>query len=148
MSFDSICRQFNCQKCSSYEECGGCLKNCGKPFNGLCLASEIIKERGYEGYQIFKSKIIDEINNLGIKDLKVYDLNLLSGSYVNLEYELENGSKVKLLKDNDVYLGQQIERENNERCYGVVVTFKYLLVCEYGCKGRNPEIILYRKLNY
>ena len=49
MSFDSICRQFNFQKCSSYKECGGCLKNCGKPFNGLCLASEIIKERGYEG---------------------------------------------------------------------------------------------------
>lgn len=148
MSFDSICRQFNCQKCSFYEQCDGCFKNCGKPFNGFCLSSEIIKERGYEGYQIFKSKIIDEINNLGIKDLKVYDLNLLSGAYVNLEYELENGSKVKLLKDNDVYLGQQIERENNERCYVVVVTFKYLLVCEYGCKGRDPEIILYRKLNY
>lgn len=85
---------------------------------------------------------------MGIKDLKFEDLNLLSSSYVNLEYELENGSKVKLLKDNDVYLGQQIERENNERCYGVVVTFKYLLVCEYGCNGRDPEIILYKKLNY
>lgn len=106
MYFDSICGQFNCQKCSSYKQCGGCLKICGKPFNGLCLASEIIKERGYEGYQIFKSKIIDEINNLGIKDLKVEDLNLLSSSYVNLEYELENGTKIKLLKDNDVYLGQ------------------------------------------
>lgn len=94
-----------------------------------------------------KDKLIGIINDLGIEDLKINDLNLLSGSYVNLEYELENAIKVKFLNDNDIYLGQQIERKNNDRCYGVVANLSHLLVCEYGCNGIEPELLIYKKIN-
>lgn len=86
------------------------------------------------------------INGLGIKGLRVQCLNLVPASYVNLEYGLENGGKVRFLCDGEVVLGQQIERDDSDRCYGVVVTLSYLLVCEYGCGGSDPEILLYRKL--
>ena len=86
------------------------------------------------------------INGLGIKGLRVQCLNLVPASYVNLEYGLENGGKVRFLRDGEVVLGQQIERDDIALCYGVVVTLSHLLVCEYGCGGSDPEILLYRKL--
>ena len=36
---------------------------------------------------------------------RVEKLNALVGSYVNLEYPLPNGAKVKILDDNVTYLG-------------------------------------------
>ena len=44
-----------------------------------------------------------------------------------------------------VYLGSQVEKHNSDRCYGLVADDNYLLVCEYGCNGVEPEIILYKK---
>ena len=64
---------------------------------------------------------------------------------MNLEYTLANGQTVKLLKDNYIYLGSQIEVPGRDRCYGVVADKKYILVCEYGCNGAEPENILYKK---
>lgn len=49
-------------------------------------------------------------NSLGINGLEVHDLNLLNGFFVNLEYTLENGQSVKLLEDNNVYWGNQINK--------------------------------------
>ena len=46
----------------------------------------------------------------------------LNGFYVNLEYPLPNGQSVKLLEDNKVYLGNQIEIQGSSRCYGIVRT--------------------------
>ena len=89
--------------------------------------------------------MISEFNDLNIKELKVTDLNLLNGYFVNLDYPLANGQSVKLLEDNNVYLGNQIERSNSDRCYGIVADDTYMLVCEYGCNGTDPEIILYKK---
>lgn len=131
----------------AFNKCGGCIKNCGKPFSGNCVASDIILNKGFSEFIKYKDKLIGIINNLGIEDLKINDLNLLSGSYVNLEYELENAIKVKFLNDNDIYLGQQIERKNNDRCYGVVANLSHLLVCEYGCNGIEPELLIYKKIN-
>ena len=68
---------------------------------------------------------------LGIENLKGTDLNLLNGFYVKLEYLLPNGERVKLLKDNQVYFGNQIETPGNDRCYGIVGDESYLLVCQY-----------------
>ena len=62
-----------------------------------------------------------------------------------MAYQLPNGETVKFLNDNDVYLGNQIEKQNSERCYGVVASEEFILVCEYGCNGINPEIVLYAK---
>lgn len=94
------------------------------------------------GYQIQENIML---HALGIKDLEVKDLNLLNGFYVNLEYPLPNGQSVKFLEDNNVYWGNQIEIPGSDRCYGIVADDNYLLVCEYGCGGTEPEIILYRK---
>ena len=58
-----------------------------------------------------KDALIEEFNSLGIEGLNLTDLNLLSGSYINLEYTLPNGQKVKLLEDDKMYLGNQVEIE-------------------------------------
>ena len=69
----------------------------------------------------------------------------LYGAYVNLEYTLSNGEKIKLLDDTKIYLGNQVEKANGDRCYGLVADKDRLLVCEYGCNGADPEIIVYKK---
>lgn len=141
----TICGQNCCDSCSRVSECGGCLKTDGHPFGGTCIASESIRQGGLEGYLEVKKNLIREINALGIRDLAVDDLNLLNGFFVNLEYILPNGEKIKLLKDEDSYLGNQIERPGMDRCYGISADMEYILVCEYGCNGSEPEIILYRR---
>lgn len=141
----SLCGTDCCSKCSRQVECGGCQNVKGHPFNGNCIAAECIEHDGWNGFLRFKEHLISEINALGIKGLTVNDLNLLNGFFVNLEYSLANGQTVKLLEDNNVYLGNQIEVAGKERCYGVVADKNYILVCEYGCNGENPEIILYKK---
>ena len=90
-------------------------------------------------------RLIEEINAFGIGELTVADLNLLPGFYVNLSYPLESGSTVLFLKDNDIYLGNQVERTDSDRCYGIVANENYILICEYGCNGSDPEIILYKR---
>ena len=87
----------------------------------------------------------DEINELKIEGLTVNDLYLFNGRYVNLEYPLENGTGVKFLNDEDIYLGNQIEKEHSERCYGVVSNEHFILVAEYGCNGADPDIVLYKR---
>ena len=93
----------------------------------------------------WKRAAIAELNALGIPDLKVESLTPLNGFYVNLEYRLPNGQAVKLLEDSKIYMGSQIERPGQERCYGVVADEKYLLVCEYGCNGADPKIVCYKR---
>lgn len=128
-----------CKDCEMLEKCGGCEKCGGHPFGGSCIA-----ERNKDFLKL-KDALIGEINGLGIEGLKVGDLNLLYGGYVNLEYTLENGQKVKFLNENDVYLGNQIERDGFERCYGVVASERFILVCEYGCGGADPEIVVFKR---
>ena len=127
-----------CKECDRLAECGGCEKCSGHPFGGSCIA-----ERN-KNFDEFKKKLIDEVNALGINGLVIKELFLLTGAYVNLEYPLPNETTVKFLNDNDVYLGNQIERANSERCYGVVANEDFILVCEYGCNGADPKIVLYK----
>jgi hypothetical protein len=141
----SICGADCCTECGRKDECGGCVKTGGHPFGGKCFAAECIKRGGFEEFKSIKKALTEEFNALGIKDLEVKDLNLLNGFYVNLEYPLPNGQSVKFLEDNNVYWGNQIEIPGSDRCYGIVADDNYLLVCEYGCGGTEPEIILYRK---
>lgn len=72
-------------------------------------------------------------------------MNLLNGFFVNLKYPLANGQTVKLLEDQKVYLGNQIEIPGSDKCYGVVAEERFLLVCEYGCNGADPELVLYKR---
>lgn len=142
----SICGMDCCNECSKKEECGGCRETNGRPFGkGRCIASECVRRGGREEFLRFKNMLIDEFNALGIDALNVSDLELLNGFFVNLEYPLANGSRVKLLEDNNVYLGNQIEISGSDRCYGIVADDAYMLVCQYGCNGKDPEIIVYKK---
>ncbi len=141
----SICEADCCDKCGRRAECGGCTETDGHPFGGKCFAAEYIKKSGTKEFLNFKKSLIDEFNSLGIKGLEIKDLNLLNGFYINLEYKLANGQSIKLLEDNKVYLGNQIEKPEGNRCYGIAADDKYLLVCEYGFNGADPEIIIYKK---
>ncbi len=128
-----------CKECDRLPECGGCEHCKGHPFGGSCSA-----ERNKD-FPSLKRQLIDEINAFGIEELTVADLNLLPGFYVNLSYPLENGSTVQFLKDKDIYLGNQVERTDSDRCYGFVANEDFILICEYGCNGSDPEIVLYKR---
>ena len=92
-----------------------------------------------------KAKLVREFNTLlHIEGLpRVEDLNVLSGEFVNLEYTLPSGEKVKFLDDNATYLGNQLEGAS--KCYGIVANMDFLLVCTYEENGANPELLMYRK---
>ena len=98
-------------------------------------------------FEEFKKKLVDEINALKIEGMPHVDkLNALVGGYVNLEYPLPNGSKVRFLDDGTTYLGTQLEPEfGGERCFGVLANMDFILICTYGRDGADPELVLYKK---
>ena len=103
---------------------------------------------GKEKFDEFKQQLLSEINTLlQLEGLpKVTNLNVLSGSFVNLEYRLPNGQMVKFLDDHSTYLGSQLECEfGGERCFGIVANMDFLLVCTYEENGENPELVVYKK---
>ena len=99
-----------------------------------------------EEVEEFKEQLIDELNALlDIEGLpKVENLNLLPGEFVNLEYTLPNGEKVKFLDDKKTYLGSQLEGET--KCYGIVANMNFILICRYEENGENPELVIYKKI--
>lgn len=98
-------------------------------------------------FEEFKSKLIEEINALGVDGMpQVKKLNALVGGYVNLEYRLPNGKVVKFLNDNATYLGTQLECEfGGGRCFGIVANMEFILICTYETNGTNPELVIYKK---
>ena len=147
----SICGA-ECGQCPSRDACGGCRETGGRPFQrecpiAVCCQKEGLEKCGQCGAPCkLKAPMIAEFNALGIPDMpEVTDLNMLLGSYVNLEYTLPNGQVVKFLEDDKCYFGNQLEKQGSSRCYGIVADEKYLLVCEYGEGGSDAEVILYKK---
>ena len=102
---------------------------------------------GEEGFERFQQQLIAEFNALGIEGMpEVTGLNVLSGSYINLEYPLPSGEKVKLLNDNATYLGNQLPcLYGGSRCFGLAANMQFLLVCTYGPFGEEPELIMYKR---
>ena len=98
-------------------------------------------------FEAFKKQLIEEINALGIEGMpKVETLNALVGKFVNLEYKLPNGTKVRFLDDQTTYLGNQLESEIVEGlCFGVLANMDFILISTYEKDGANPELILYKK---
>lgn len=139
----TICGQNCCCECLMSASCGGCRKTDGKPFGGKCIAAECVKFGS--DFSSAKKKYTDIFNSLGIDELKIDDLYTLPGSFINSEYTLKNGSKVKLLSDSEIYFGNQTEKKDG-RCYGIATDGEYLLVSEYGKDGENAEIIIYKKI--
>ena len=97
-------------------------------------------------FEEFKKKLIREINDLNVEGMpRLESLNALVGSYVNLEYPLPNGAKVKFLNDQTTYLGNQLESEfGGDRCFGVLASMEFILVCTYEAEGKNPQLVLYK----
>lgn len=137
----------DCTGCSMSDKCKGCEATCGSPFGGRCVAAEQIKFGGMELYQHYKNQLINEINELKIVGLpEIKELFCLNGAYVNLAYPLPSGENIKFLKDEDIYLGTQVESQYAKgRCFGIVAGENFLLVVEYGENGTNPELIMYKK---
>ena len=98
-------------------------------------------------FEAFKKQLIEEINALNIEGMpKVQALNALVGQFVNLEYRLPNGTKVKFLDDQTTYLGNQLESEIVEGlCFGVLANMDFILISTYEKDGANPELILFKK---
>ncbi len=98
-------------------------------------------------FEAFKKQLVDEINALGIEGMpKVQSLSALVGQFVNLEYPLPNGEKVKFLNDQTTYLGTQLECEfGGGRCFGVLANMDFILIASYGKDGAEPELVLYKK---
>ena len=136
----------DCSGCSRKDSCKGCAETDGHPWGGNCVAAECFKIGGKKYFDDFKGELIKEFNALEIPDMpKLTELCQLCGSFVNLEYNLPSGQKVKLLNDNNIYLGYQLEKQDGKRCYGLIADSHFLLVCEYGCNGSEPEIIIFKK---
>ena len=102
---------------------------------------------GEEGFERFKQQLVDELNALHIDGMPTVEgLNVLSGSYINLEYTLPSGKKVKFLDDNATYLGNQLHNlYGGSRCFGIAAGMQFLLVCTYGPLGEDPELVLYKQ---
>ena len=137
----------DCTGCRFEENCKGCCETCGSPFGGKCIAAEYIKSNGIEAYKSFKKSLMDEINALLATEGIPATENLfeLVGSFVNLEYTLPSGNKVKFLNDNNIYLGAQIETTGQEVCYGVIADSTFILICRYKAGGTEPEVVLFKK---
>ena len=146
MMTNSICGA-DCTECMMKNTCKGCSETKGCPFGKQCFIAEYINIGGKAKYQEFKQQLILEFNELHIPGMpEVKELYALNGSFVNLEYTLPNGQTVKLLDDNSIYLGNQLECELGEgRCFGIVGCMDFLLVCTYGENGAEPELVLYKK---
>lgn len=102
---------------------------------------------GKEKLKEFKKQLIDELNTLlHLEGLpKVEDLNMLSGDYINLEYTLPSGDKVKFLDDKQTYLGNQLESKFGDRYIGIAANMEFFLICSYEENGENPELVIYKK---
>jgi len=147
----SICGA-ECNGCKFGENnnCRGCSETQGCPFGKQCFVAKYVLTGGKEAYEIFKTVLIQEINNLDISGMpKIKELNPLNGTFVNLRYTLPNGKEIQFLDDTDIYLGTQVESEFNDgeiiRCFGIVANMNFILISEYGPNGDNPELILYKK---
>ena len=141
----SICGA-DCVNCGMNTTCGGCFETNGHPFGVECIAANCYANGGKACFEACKAQIIAEFNALCISGMpKVTELYLLAGSYINLEYTFPGGNKAKLLDDRKIYLGGQLERPDSDRCFGFAADDSCLFVCEYGCGGSDPELILYEK---
>jgi hypothetical protein len=141
----------DCSECGLRGECGGCVATGGRPFGGPCMLARCCEGKECRGSCVggacgLKGQLIAEFNALGIPDMeRVADLNALKGSFVNLEYTLPGGQRIKFWDDNRIYLGNQMKKLGSDRCYGLTADENYLLVCEYGEGGSDAAIVVYKK---
>lgn len=144
---ESICGA-DCARCPSEEVCPGCAETRGCPFGKQCFLAQYILTEGMECYLAFREKLMDEVNALAIDGMEpITALYPLVGSFVNLEYPLPSGERVKFLRDDEVYLGAQVQDlgdDSGKTCFGVIARENFLLVCRYGENADDPQLVAYR----
>ena len=141
----------DCGACMWKDGCGGCKETGGRPFGGVCVLAECCRRSGRESCAScnvcgVRTRLIEEFNALKICGMQeVCELYALKGEFVNLSYTLPGGQQVKLWQDGNIYLGAQLCKEGSDRCYGLAADENHLLVCEYGEKGSDAEIVLFKR---
>lgn len=98
-------------------------------------------------YEAFKRRALVRINKI-MDDERlpfIEELSEYEGAFVNIEYTLPNGKKIKLLDDNDMYLAAQVENPELEICYGVVIDAGCIIIGSYDYEGSNAKLLLYRQ---
>ena len=96
--------------------------------------------------RIWKGSLIAAFRALPIPELEeLKELHELKGSFINLEYPLPGGQRVRLWDDNQIYLGNQLHKKGCDRCYGIAADDKYLMVSEYGENGSDAELVLFQR---
>ncbi len=140
----TLCGTQACDSCEQRQACGGCERTGGRPFGGRCVAAELVKREGPQALARERAALLEEINALGLEGLHAEELYLLNGFRINLEYELADGRREKLLEDDAVYWGTQICQPGGQRYYGVASDGEHLLVSEYGSGGERPRLLLWR----
>ena len=146
----------DCTTCDFFGQCAGCAESGGKPFGGTCIVAACCSARQdascgdfAHGVCALKRQLIAEFNALGILDMdEVTDLYALVGSYINAQYTLPGGEKIRFWDDRRIYLGNQLPKKNSDRCYGLTADENYLLVCEYGQNGTDAEIVVFARRNH
>ena len=142
----SICG-IDCTKCELSNTCQGCTQTDGHPFGRACVIAPYCR-KGEAALKEFKDRLLEAFHSLPIAELQeVQDLNPLKGSFINLEYTLPSARTVKFWDDNKIYLGNQICRKGSGRCYGLAADDRYLMVCEYGDLGADPELVAFMRWN-
>ena len=140
----SICG-VNCDECKIKDKCKCCIETNGHPWGENCALAEFCydkKENTKERIIAYKNELIEEINNLNLDFiLKIEELYPLNGIFVNIEYELHNGEKIRLLKDNNIYLWTQLPKADNSGYYGIIADNDYILVGKYDNNYQNANII-------
>ena len=138
----------NCAQCPSKEVCPGCAETKGCPFGKQCFLAKYILDDGMESFQDFKRSLIGEVNALHIEGMEtVTELYPLVGNFVNLEYPLPNGTQVKFLHNDEMYLGTQVKDlrdDSGKTCFGVIAREHFLLVCRYSENCTDPKIVIYK----
>lgn len=88
-----------------------------------------------------KENVIAILKGLGIPEFKkLEDMCELPGAYVNMESELPDGTKGKVLDDNKTYLCCQIPINDTE-CYGVAADENQIVVYRYKNDDSESKII-------
>ena len=137
----------NCNECKMNNECNGCISSNGCPFGGKCLAAEVIKiSKSQKELEEYKKNLMKEFNSLKVKGMpKVTKLYELKGSFINLKYKLQNDKEISFWNNNDIYLGTQLEKEDSNKCFGLVASANYLMISEYEENGDNPKIVIFKE---
>lgn len=146
----SVCGA-DCDNCGYGKNvgCKGCQASAGCPFGNQCFIYRYIQTGGMENYKAFKKQLISEFNSLNVEGMpEITELYTLNGAFVNLSYPMPNSKEIKLLDDNGIYLGTQVECEFNDgsefKCFGLVAGMNFLLVSEYGVNCTEPRLLVFK----